>query len=155
LLDLGNGDALAVSTGVADALSMVSIPDSATSSSNTASVTSGGLIGAGNGTAGNQSNASGGEQGLLSNQTNPTPGLPNIGAGLVVFPGTTPTGNASIESDVAAISNPEPASLIFLGTGLIFGAAYMRRRHRSFSVAAITSGSVIPLDSSIEFTLEW
>jgi PEP-CTERM motif len=115
LLDLGNGNSLSVSKAVADSLASVVNSSSVASDSHTNGVT--------NHVMDSTQNVGG----------SPTPvvlQLPDLGAGLITFPGSTPTTNVvpGLAADMALVPNPEPATLILLGTGLIFVAKRHARR---------------------------
>ena len=121
LLDLGNGNSLSVSKAVADSLA-----DSLASVANSSSVAS-------------DSNTNGVTNHVMDNTQNvggiPTPVIPqtpDLGAGLITIPGSTPTISVvpGLAVDVALVPNPEPATLILLGTGLIFVAKRHARRAR-------------------------
>jgi len=65
-------------------------------------------------------------------QTNLTVAVPGIDAGLITFSGSLSMPNVlqGASSDLASIPNPEPGTLLLLGSGAILAARRYARRSR-------------------------
>jgi len=121
LLDLGGDTSLTVSKAVADSLVAAWNGVGAGSVSN-ADNGANTLNGQGNDSANPANNV------LYGNVIN---GIPDLQAGLITFPGSPVTSLAQgLAGDLAAVTNPEPSTLILFGTGLLLVTRrFGRKRH--------------------------
>lgn len=136
-LDLGGDEFLAVTPPVAGGLAGqtppagLSNPRSEMSESATGGVRNPYVnSGNGSGNSAGGSNTANDDRGLDTGTVGSV--LPVVGSGLVTYPTDVLTGLAATSGlGGAAIANPEPASLVLLGTGLAIAARRKLRRKRS------------------------
>jgi PEP-CTERM motif len=133
LLDLGNGEGLVVSKAVGDSFLGVSNFGGWTFDSNTAGVVNTvGVVSSSSGqSAANTTGTLADSQSPVS-QTSLTVVVPDLGAGLITFSGSLSMPNVlqGASSGLASIPNPEPGTLLLLGSGVILAARRYARRSK-------------------------